>query len=735
MIATTASKSFDRDRGSVLSTRKRWLLGICFFSVFSVLGCGPDSKELLMKSAMRKRQADPDEKKAEAKKPKPKKVEGRDKSADPQSKGDAEADQQDVTDPASMEGVPSARLAIVKDEEASEIKSEEAESTRELLPIPDPIEIRKMNLSLDLERERNEWAYDGLTKIGQAILDYEKEKGQLPRAYTNKVGVTTLSWRVLILPYLGYEELYKEFDLSKQWYIEPNKSLLDRIPNEFVSPERQDSFTNFVLPTGRQYLFGSLIQKDRDNELADPLEGTIMLIEADDRWASAWTSPSDFNPKSTPRDELKSIRGGGAFALWGDGTPFLLLDSVDTQSLEFALTATQGDRLVNRKLQVPIPVEAMSAGSLALDDSAKVDGDDKTDEMTSVEKDTKPTQEATQIVDFSGVQRLEVPGTVQLLAASDRLRQLFRSRIDEASKEEDKKELAMEWFEIAKGLDSKPAERFALLKAAETFATDAGDASLLIKVADYRVRTFEVDPFKENMSFLNTFIDVNGKRQRSNIEGLEEFLQRSLRLVFASYQTNAYGPAMKLVRNMRQWSISDSNEELEDQLNRLRVLLGSASLAYKRTREQLDAYRIDPENEEAAAAVGQFLCFFHSDWERGLPLLQLTDNKDLAAVIKRDLKSPTSEEECLALGDAWWRISKRGTGVYRQAARDRAKIWYDAAYRTLPDGLDKLHVENRLQEYGELDPGNLTGLFRELAAELQIDLGRSLAAEIQLGDQ
>ena len=58
----------------------------------------------------------------------------------------------------------------------------------------------------------------------------------------------TLSWRVELLPYLGYEQLYREFKLDQPWDSPHNRALLPRIPDVYQSPDAADEKTNYLVP-------------------------------------------------------------------------------------------------------------------------------------------------------------------------------------------------------------------------------------------------------------------------------------------------------------------------------------------------------------------------------------------------------------------------------------------------------------------------------------------------------
>ena len=96
-------------------------------------------------------------------------------------------------------------------------------------------------------------------KVMQALRSYHRENGHFPPAIVyGKDGRPWHSWRVLILPFLGYEYLYNEYDQSLPWDDPKNQAILERIPEPYVIGEYPDptSFkTSVVLITGKDTAF------------------------------------------------------------------------------------------------------------------------------------------------------------------------------------------------------------------------------------------------------------------------------------------------------------------------------------------------------------------------------------------------------------------------------------------------------------------------------------------------
>ncbi len=75
---------------------------------------------------------------------------------------------------------------------------------------------------LDKQRERTA-DLDRMRRLWQAKLQYEHEHGEpLPDAIRDADGRKLLSWRVLLLPYLGEQEYYDDLHLDRPWYSEDN---------------------------------------------------------------------------------------------------------------------------------------------------------------------------------------------------------------------------------------------------------------------------------------------------------------------------------------------------------------------------------------------------------------------------------------------------------------------------------------------------------------------------------
>lgn len=194
--------------------------------------------------------------------------------------------------------------------------------------------------------ERRQMAIDNLTAIAKGFEAFRATKGGAsypPQCSTDGSGQPLLSWRVQLLPYLGYQSLYAQFRLNERWDSPHNQKLIDKIPSVYQSPERFDFYTNFVVPSSGSTAFnGGKVPAIRRWE--DGLENSIVLVEVNDDKSVIWTQPTDldFDPQR-PREGLGALREDGFFAVWGGGE--LSVVPKGSGNLRAAFTVDGGDQI------------------------------------------------------------------------------------------------------------------------------------------------------------------------------------------------------------------------------------------------------------------------------------------------------------------------------------------------------------------------------------------------------
>jgi len=186
-----------------------------------------------------------------------------------------------------------------------------------------------------------------LKQIALALHNYHDANGTFPAAaVVDKKGKPMLSWRVMILPYIEQDELYKQFKLDEPWDSEHNKQFIDKIPPIYALPKKlsKPGHTHYRVFVGNDAMF-DWIQGTTFAQITDGTSNTIMVAEAAE--GVPWTKPEEleFDPmKELPK--LGKAFKGGFNAAFGDGSVRFLRDTLPAQTLK-ALITKGGGEIVN----------------------------------------------------------------------------------------------------------------------------------------------------------------------------------------------------------------------------------------------------------------------------------------------------------------------------------------------------------------------------------------------------
>lgn len=138
---------------------------------------------------------------------------------------------------------------------------------------------------------------NNLKQIVLALENYRDAHGSFPPAYiADKNGKPMHSWRVLLLPYLDNEALYKQYNLNEPWDGPNNKKLLASCPPIYTCPSDDTtgipgaSCTSYVAVVGADAAWSGGSPKS----LSGDLSTTIMLTEVADANIQ-WTEPRDIS--------------------------------------------------------------------------------------------------------------------------------------------------------------------------------------------------------------------------------------------------------------------------------------------------------------------------------------------------------------------------------------------------------------------------------------------------------
>jgi hypothetical protein len=187
---------------------------------------------------------------------------------------------------------------------------------------------------------------NNLKQITLAMHNYHDSTGAFPpSAIYDKDGKPSLSWRVLILPYIEQDGLYRKFKLNEAWDSPHNIKLLKFMPKVYATPAARTPHgsTHYRVFVGN----GAAFEGKRGMRIPDFTDGTsntILVVEADE--AVPWTKPEElpYDPKK-PLPKLGSIYRNGFLAALADGSVRTISKSITEKTLRAAITRNGGEVL------------------------------------------------------------------------------------------------------------------------------------------------------------------------------------------------------------------------------------------------------------------------------------------------------------------------------------------------------------------------------------------------------
>ena len=195
-----------------------------------------------------------------------------------------------------------------------------------------------------------------LQRIANALNEYAKDYGSYPPPeVADKNGVPLYSWRVLILPYLGYENIYNSFDLNASWSNQQNIVMLGSMPDEYKSIPNDymlgNSETLVTFVVGQNTLFPTATSSLSSADISDSTDETILVTEGR-RKNNTWTAPFDLTMSglltvtSSATDMIGGTRSVGAIAITVDESRLYLPEALSNTKV-LALVSPSGGENIN----------------------------------------------------------------------------------------------------------------------------------------------------------------------------------------------------------------------------------------------------------------------------------------------------------------------------------------------------------------------------------------------------
>lgn len=210
------------------------------------------------------------------------------------------------------------------------------------------------------EAIRRSICMSNLRRIALAMLMYERQHGTLPPAYTvDAAGRPLHSWRVLLLPHLGEEELYGKIHLDEPWDSQHNRQFHDADMTVYQcrSASLQPARTTYSVVVGEKTAF----QAGKGKSLDDFGMNLVLVVEREQSGGRegqapsvCWMDPTSelvesiavegINRREDNVVGIGSRHSGGVYVGLRDGGVLFVTESIDLPSFRSLLDGTAESR-------------------------------------------------------------------------------------------------------------------------------------------------------------------------------------------------------------------------------------------------------------------------------------------------------------------------------------------------------------------------------------------------------
>jgi len=244
--------------------------------------------------------------------------------------------------------------------------------------------------------------------------------------------------------------------------------------------------------------------------------------------------------------------------------------------------------------------------------------------------------------------------------------------IDDLFKDKEPEDLPRIYFE--KGVQTKddPVGRFVLLRKSRDKAAEAGEKDRAYQAVDELAKSFDdIDAMEMKKDVVlklakaaktpDNYYDVTNDA----LELIYEIpavgrLTASNPTLVESDKYEAADVLLNLAEDTRKKVKTEDLKDLEAKVSFVRRKVQEIENDFKGVKEARDTLETKPDDKDANLAWGKFVCTMKGNWDKGLPMLEKSSDKDLALIAKTDLDKPTNGDEQVKLGDKWWELANSG---------------------------------------------------------------------------
>jgi len=287
--------------------------------------------------------------------------------------------------------------------------------------------------------------------------------------------------------------------------------------------------------------------------------------------------------------------------------------------------------------------------------------------------------------------RIPAPDPAAQKDAEAAIRDLFKE--DYAKKAPaDKATFARKLLKQAAESKDDPVSRFVLLRESRDLALQGSDLTTALDAVALLSKDYAVDA-----SAMRATVIGSAEKAAKTPDELKAITQAWLKAADEAVSSEDFAGAEKAATSAGQVARKAKDVPLVGRCDAKVKEVADLKKKHERVVKARETLAANPEDPAANAAVGHFLLTAKGDVQGALPLLAKGSDAALKSLAEKDRAGATSPAEQAALGDSWWTLGDKESGVGREAVRQRAAHWYGQAVSQL-SGLTKAKVERRIAE-------------------------------------
>ncbi len=292
-----------------------------------------------------------------------------------------------------------------------------------------------------------------------------------------------------------------------------------------------------------------------------------------------------------------------------------------------------------------------------------------------------------------GQSPLPAPSQGDVQAAQQQLRASFQKQYHEAQSPVDRDELAWMLIKSAAQKAATPEQQFAALDEACTIAVQVGAPATALTAVERLINRFQLDAWEYRTRVIGELTGALAQGEQRH-----EFTFRVAPLVEQAVDAGEYAAALEVATQLAKGARGIGDNLLMRRIGARQMEIKAIEKASAEVQPHEARLAESLQDAEASLQVGRFLGFYRGDWERGLPLLARGNDEKLRGLASRSKSATGSAEESTEVGDGWWDLSRKESGIARTHLERQALVAYRRALDAGLTGSARTRVQKRIDD-------------------------------------